>query len=219
MMRGLAFFLSGVALLATCCVAMAAEPFVEGINYYRVASPAQLAPSSDGRVEVVEVFNYGCVHCFDFQPVLDAWSKTPEARKARLAYLPAGFNPLFAVFARGYLIAQELGVAEQTHHGVYDQVWKQHFTVQTIDGLADLYAKLGVNKGDFMKESNSFAIDAKSRQALQFLQRYGIDGTPTIVVAGKYRITGDSAGSPEKIFAVVNYLVDRELAHSASPKT
>jgi thiol:disulfide interchange protein DsbA len=197
-------------------VAQAADP-VEGVNYFRVRSPVLIGEPLAGKVEVTEVFNYACIHCFHFQPVIDSWSKTPAARKAQLRYLPAAFNPLFAVFARGFFVAEDLGIVEKTHNGVYDQVWNQHVTVQTIDGLADLYAKLGVDKTQFLKAANSFSNETKSRQALQLIQRYDVDGTPSVIVAGKYRVTGESAGSAEKVFEVVNWLVDKELA--AAKKT
>ncbi len=192
-------------------VAQAADP-AEGVNYFKVKSPTLIGESVAGKVEVTEVFNYACIHCFHFQPVVDAWSKTPAARKAQLRYLPAAFNPLFAVFARGFFVAEDLGVVEKTHNGVYDLVWNQHVTVQTIDGLADVYAKLGVDKAEFLKAANSFSNETKSRQSLQLLQRYEVDGTPSVIVAGKYRVTGESAGSAEKVFDVVNWLVDKELA-------
>jgi thiol:disulfide interchange protein DsbA len=210
-----------LCLLATLSVlvlpvAHAADP-AEGVNYFRVKSPALIGEPAVGKVEVTEAFNYACIHCFHFQPVVDAWSKTPAARKAQLRYLPAAFNPLFAVFARGFFVAEDLGVVEKTHNGVYDLVWNQHVTVQTIDGLADVYAKLGVDKAEFLKTANSFSNEMKSRQSLQLLQRYEVDGTPSVIVAGKYRVTSESAGSPEKVFDVVNWLVDKELA--AAKKT
>jgi thiol:disulfide interchange protein DsbA len=211
MMRRLLSLLSALAIFAAGC-SNAAEPFAEGVNYYKVASPQLMSEPTPGKVEVIEAFNYACIHCFHFQPLLETWLKTPAAQKAKLVYLPAAFNPSFAVFARGYFAAEELGVAEKTHDGVYDQMWNQHATVQTLDGLADVYEHLGVNKAEFLKVANSsFNVDAKLRQSLQLLQRYQIDGTPSVIVAGKYRITGDSAGSMEKVFDVVNYLIDREL--------
>lgn len=217
MKRHLLFLLATLSTLIMPA-AQAADP-VEGVNYFRVRSPALIGEPVAGKVEVTEVFNYGCIHCFHFQPIVDAWSKTPAARKAQLRYLPAAFNPLFTVFARGFFVAEDLAAVERTHNGVYDLVWNQRFTVQTLDGLADLYAKLGIDKAEFLKTANSFSNETKSRQALQLIQRYDVDGTPSVIVAGKYRVTGESAGSTGKVFDVVNWLVDRELAAGKGKKT
>jgi len=106
---------------------------------------------------------------------------------------------------------------------MFDAVWKEgslkindpvtHRIVSplpTIDDVAKFYAKYGVSAADFVGTANSFAVNAKMKRADAQIKTYGVDSTPTIIVNGKYRITGVSAGGMDKIPALVSYLVAKE---------
>jgi len=181
-------------------------PPVQG---YTLLSPPQ--PTSSGsKVEVIEVFSYGCIHCAQFQPYVDEWSKRVDKSTVEFSYLPATFNDLFQTMARGYYAADSLGVAKTTHHRVFNALFEQGKQVRDIESLASLYASLGVNREAFLKSAQSFFVESQVRRADELMLKYKIDGTPTIIVAGKYRVTGDSAGGNEKVFAVVDKLVAKE---------
>jgi protein dithiol oxidoreductase (disulfide-forming) len=178
---------------------------------YTVISPSQ--PTSSGsKVEVIEVFSYGCIHCAQFQPYVDAWAKKLDKSTVQFSYLPAPFNPLFRLMARGYYAADSLGVTASTHQKVFNALFEQGKQVRDIDSLASLYASLGVNRDAFIKSAESFFVESQVRRADELMNKYQIDGTPTVIVAGKYRITGDSAGGHDKVFAVVDKLIAKELA-------
>jgi thiol:disulfide interchange protein DsbA len=181
-------------------------------------SPPQ--PTSSGnKVEVIEVFSYGCIHCAQFQPLVDSWSKHVDKSAVQFTYLPAPFNPLFSLMARGYYAADSLGVSASTHQRVFDALFVQGKQVNNLPTLADLYASLGVDRAAFMKAAQSFVVESQLRRADDLIRVYGIDGTPTMIVAGKYRVTGESAGGNDKVFAVVDALIAKEMkAAKAAPK-
>ncbi len=176
---------------------------------YLPISPPQPTTSGD-KVEVIEVFSYACIHCAHFQPYVDAWTKRVDKSAVQFTYLPAPFNPLFKLLARGFYAAESLGATTTTHQRVFDALFESGKQVTTLDGLADLYASLGVNRDAFMKAAQSFLVESKLRRADDLIRAYGIDGTPSVIVAGKYRVTGETAGGPDKVFAVVDMLVAKE---------
>jgi protein dithiol oxidoreductase (disulfide-forming) len=195
------------ALLAP--LALHAQPFEAGKHYFPI-EPAQ-PTATPGKVEVVEVFSYRCVHCWSFQSKVDTWKKKAPAN-VQFTYLPAPFNKDYELAARGYYAAEALGALDKTHGGVYDALWVKKMPAGSIEELAALYETLGVPAADFTAAASSFAVSTKIKRSLAVIGRYGVEGTPTIVVNGKYRVTGESAGGYDKVFAVVDHLVAMESA-------
>jgi thiol:disulfide interchange protein DsbA len=202
--------------------AQAVQQFEAGKQYFLV-EPAQPTTTGD-KVEVLEVFSYACPACNLFQVVANK-IKSSLPKNAEMTYLPAAFrtDEDWPVFQRAFFASQALGLVEKTHDAMFDAVWKEgslkindpvtHKLVQpmpTIEDVAKFYAKYGVKPEDFIGTANSFAVNAKIKRADAQVKAYGVDSTPTIIVNGKYRVTGTSAGGMDKIPAVVTYLVDLE---------
>jgi thiol:disulfide interchange protein DsbA len=186
------------------------ERYQAGVHYFPIV-PAQPTSSGD-RIEVIEVFSYGCIHCFNFEPEVEKWMAAKPANTT-FDYLPATFRPDFALLARGYYAAEALGVRHKTHQALFDAIFKERRLLRTIEDLADFYAQAGgVDRAKFLDAAKSFEVETKLTRATNLLQAYQVDGTPTIIVAGKYRVTGQSAGDYSRVFDVVNYLVAKEAA-------
>lgn len=193
-------------LLAVASPAVLAQGFAEGKDFFRI-EPAQ-PTATPGKVEVLEAFSYGCGACASVHPHVEAWKKRMPAA-ASFAYLPATFSPDFALLARGYYAAEALGIAATTHAKVFEAV-RSKGRITSVDDVADVYASLGADRAAFLAAANSFAVNAKVKRATQVLPRYGVDATPTFIVAGKYRVTGRSAGSYERLFQIIDFLVAKE---------
>ena len=213
-------------MLAACAVAVAQGPaqWVEGTNYFRL-QPARPTTTA-GKVEVLDVFSYACPACNSFQPTLDQL-KAELPPGAQMAYLPAAFNPAedWPVFQRAFLAAQVLGVAERSHDAMYDAVWgKGNLAVTdlsshrllpraqmpTIQEVAKFYVAYGVKEDAFLAAANSFSVDTDMKRCDAKIRDLEVDGTPTIIVNGKYRVTPQSAGGYSQTIALVLYLVARE---------
>lgn len=184
--------------------------FVEGQHYFRIDPPQ---PTSSGeRIEVIEVFSYACIHCATFQPFVAAWQARQPAH-VHFAHMPAIFNPEWDLLARIYYTAEVLGILEQTHAATFQRIHGERQPLRNIAQAADFYASLGAtDRETFIRTAESFAVNTKHSRARSMVPRYGIEGTPTMIVAGKYRVTGASAGGFEGILQVVDYLVAREHA-------
>jgi thiol:disulfide interchange protein DsbA len=188
----------------------AAEPAAVDPGYDVLKPPH---PTSDpAKVEVIEFFSYGCIHCYSFEPAVKTWLKTKPANVVFIRQ-PAIFHPQWRPYAKAYFTAESLGVLDKIHDDIYDAIHNKKLTLQTDDELAKFFADHGVKEDDFRKASKSFSVDAKLRQAEAAAPSYGIEGTPSLVVNGKYRI---KASSGEKMFAVTDHLIRQELAAKAS---
>ena len=104
--------------------------------------------------------------------------------------MPAVFKPSWEPFARAYYTAESLGVLDKTHQALFDALHRDHLPMRTIDDLATFYAQHGVDKAKFLAASNSFEVESKLARARDIVMADGVDGTPSIVVNGKYRVTG-----------------------------
>lgn len=183
--------------------------YLSGTHYFPIDPPV---PTHSGdKIEVVEIFSFGCIHCANLDPRVETWKKTKPAHVA-FSYLPAVFGRSdWEAFARAYYAGEALGISAKAHQAVFDGIWVSK-NVRTLEDAAKVYAKYGKTQQQVLAAAKSFAVQVKLNRAKQTVPRYQADGTPTLIVAGKYRITGASAGGLDKMFDVVNFLVARELA-------
>lgn len=187
-----------------------------GKNYF-VIDPPQSTATGD-KVEVLEVFSYACPHCAHFQPYAEQIKQSLPAG-AVFNYMPAVFNPTWEPYARAYYTAESLGILDLTHQPMFDALHRDHLPMRTIEDLATFYTQHGVDKAKFLAASSSFEVESKLTRSRELVKAFGVDGTPSIVVNGKYRMTGQSAGGYPQLVELVNFLVKQELdAKSKSGK-
>jgi thiol:disulfide interchange protein DsbA len=205
-----ALALLGGLLLASACTAQSSDsaPYTDGNDYVTLPAPYQRY-SNSGKVEVVEVFSYGCIHCAEFAPDAEKLRKELPAR-VEFKLMPAPFSAEWVPFARAYYAAKQLGVVDRTHRQLFEAKFGEHYPINSMDELADFYAREGVNRTDFMRIATSDATTAKMKRDLNLLRTWQVDGTPTLVVDGKYRVT--SVRSRDKMIAVALWLAKRDLA-------
>lgn len=209
-----------------------AEPFVdngkwvEGKNYFTI-EPQQPTGNPD-KIVVTEAFSYACPACNAFHSTADQIEKSLPSN-AVLTYLPVSFRPdeNFPLFQRAYFAAKALGVAEKAHDAMFDAVWKTGELASddlttgrpkpqsawpTIDDVAKFYAKYGVDPKQFVAVANSFSINTQMKRADDMVKAYGVDGTPTIIVNGKYRFTPGNAGGYAQSIELTKWLIAKEAA-------
>jgi thiol:disulfide interchange protein DsbA len=209
--------------LFTASYASAADEWKEGTNYFMV-TPAQRTNVAPGKVEVLEVFSYGCPACNQFTPVMKKLVAALPAN-AQVAYLPAAFNTSegWPMFQRAYFAAQALGVADRAHDAMYESVWRQgelsitdsrgqlKRPLPSIEDAAKFYAaKTGVKPEAFLAAAKSFSVEGKIKAADKQIVAMHVDRTPTIVVAGKYRLHAESAGGYDQLIQLTKWLIAKE---------
>lgn len=168
-----------VSVAAAASVPAAATDFTEGNQYVNLQLAAgQAAPT--GPIEVVEVFSYGCPHCAQFAPYMDKLrNELPPGTEVR--YMPAMFSAAWIPFAQAFYAARQMGVLKQTHDKVF-QAMLEHYPLNSLDDLANFYARQGVDKQKFL----AAATDAETVNEMEADQktemRWGVDLTPMLVV-------------------------------------
>ena len=200
-------FLLALLLPLSALAATPAAP-VEGTDYEVIANGAPYDPVA-GRIEVVEVFGYTCPHCAHFEPAVQAW-KAKLPKDVKFTPIAAPFGGYWTPFARAFFAAKTLGIADRSHEVVFRALHDDGTLPRNpTDGeLAGFYAQFGVQPERFLATLNSPGVDAALERARAFLERSGVEGTPTLIVAGKYRVIAPQADT----LRVASQLVARERA-------
>ncbi len=179
------------AMLLALLPAHAAAPAVEGRDYVLIEGGAPYRPL-DGKIEVVEVFAYWCEHCARFQPMVDAWKRRlPRDVRFTALPLPSGRDD---AFARGFFAAQAAGKLDKVHAPLFVAVHQQQTVPRnpSIDELAAWYGQQGLDAKKLRAAMAAPALGEKLGEAYRYAQRSGLEGTPTLIVNGRYRILGRS---------------------------
>ncbi|MDR6676958.1 thiol:disulfide interchange protein DsbA/DsbL [Pseudomonas oryzihabitans] len=207
-MRNLLF--SAVFAVASLFGAVAhADDIQAGKQYVELSSP--VPTSTPGKIEVVELFWYGCPHCYAFEPTLNAWAKKLPA-DVDFKRVPAMFGGIWNVHGQLFVTLEAMGVEAKVHDAVFAAIHKEHKKLDTPEAMADFLATQGVDREKFLSTYNSFAVKGQVEKDKKLAMAYQITGVPTMVVDGKYRFDLGSAGGPDEALKVADYLIQKERA-------
>ncbi|GAA0844688.1 thiol:disulfide interchange protein DsbA [Marinobacter szutsaonensis] len=201
----------GVAALLAMAVAVtgtvSAQSWEEGVHYRKLDTPVRTA--SESGVEVAEVFWYGCPHCYNFKPLAEAWeANAPDY--VNYVRIPAALGQSWEPHARAFYALESMGELEKAHDALFDALAGERRPLNDGESLADFVAGHGVDPEEFLKNYNSFGVNAKMQQAQAKIRGARVTGTPTMLVDGKYTVTASMAGGHEAVLKVVDYLVEKE---------
>jgi len=154
---------------------------------YSLLNPPQ--PTSTKKIEVLEFFFYGCSHCFHLHPLLSSWEKTMP-KDVELIFVPTVFRDSWEPMANTFYALESMGQLQQLDDTLYRAWNEENMALIDEDKIADFVAKNGVDRAKFTAAYNSFAMQSKVMRAKQMIRIYGINGTPTLIVDGKYMIEG-----------------------------
>ena len=211
-MRSVIAFLVALLLLPGAAMAAAqSASFREGVDFKHI-EPEQ--PTASGKkIEVIEVFWYGCPHCFHFQPYIEQWARKLPA-DVDYVRMPAILNASWETGARAFYTAEALGVLDRVHEPIYDAIHEKRQRLTSEGAFAKFFTGFGVDEQDFHKTFNSFAVDSKVRRAQQMTRRYRVEGTPSVVINGRWLTGPGMTGSYEKLLQVMDFLIAKERGAS-----
>ena len=190
------------------------ERFVAGTHYTELAAPVNTNDSS--KVEVLEVFWYGCSHCFRFEPLIANWEATMPA-DVDFGRFPAMWNGLMEVHAQVFYTAEAMDALDVVHEHVFNAINIEGNRLQNEGQIGALFANYGINEDEFAKSFNSFSVRTKVNQAKQRMQAYEIRSTPNMIVNGKYLVaTGQSVLTQADMLDIVDFLVEKERQQLSS---
>ena len=185
--------------------ACAADGFQEGVHYQTLSKPVVTSDSS--KVEVLELFWYGCPHCDSLDPALKAWvQKLPS--DVNFVRMPVVFGRSWEMHARMFWVAKNLGLLETIHEPLFNAIHREGQRLQRVDEVIAFFERFGADPAVVKRELDGFATESALRLADARVRAYGIQGVPALVVNGRY-VTGVSqAGGESQLFALLSELIE-----------
>ena len=204
------------ALVSASLFGMSAQaadvPLEAGKTYIELANAVPVA--KPGKIEVVELFWYGCPHCYAFEPVVNPWVEKLPA-DVNFVRIPAMFGGPWDAHGQMFLTLEAMGVEHKVHNAVFNAIQKEGKRLDKPDEMAEFLATQGVDKDKFLSTFNSFAIKGQITKAKELAKKYEISGVPTMIVNGKYRFDLGTSGGPEQTLNVADQLIAKERAEAA----
>jgi thiol:disulfide interchange protein DsbA len=187
------------ALVATFSLAPLAAFAQKHPDYYEL-NPPQPVETTD-KIEVLEFFWYGCIHCYNLEPKLETWLKGLP-KDVEFRRVPAVFNERWAHDASIFYAFEALGVLDKVHRPFFDAIHRDRLRTDNWQNLSAWLEKQGVDAKKFETTYKSFGVQSKTKRAVRLTSGYKIDGTPAMAVHGRYTVPSSDA-----MLNVVNHLV------------
>lgn len=204
-----------LALLATFTVAVQAQPalYVDGTHYTTLDKPVRTVDPN--KIEVTELFWYGCPHCFAFEPLIENFEETMPADVV-FVRSPGMWNQLMEIHAQIYYAAEALGVLDKTHSAAFNEIHQRGNYLQSVNDVRKFFVDTaGVSPEDFDSTWSSFGVSSAVKRANTRMRDYGARGVPNLVVNGKYRVeVGNGVNTQADMLKVVNFLIEKERSGS-----
>jgi thiol:disulfide interchange protein DsbA len=187
---------SVVAFLALAPLAVRAQ---RDAPYVELNPPRQV--ESANKIEVLEFFWYGCIHCYNLEPKIETWLKQlPQDVEFRR--VPAVFNERWAHDAAIFYAFDAMGLLDRLHRPFFDAIHRDRLRSDNWQALSAWLQQQGVEPKKFEATVKSFAVQSKTKRAIRLTTDYKIDGTPAMAVHGRYTVP-----SSEDMLDTVNQLV------------
>lgn len=199
---------------------LAAQPSAPRLNvdYTVLATPQPVYTPIKGKIEVAEVFSYACGACASANATISAWQKTKAADVNFVYVHSVAQGGAWERFARGYFAADAKKIQARSHDAVFQAVFVDQSLSHnaSLEDIAKFYGKFGVPAAQMLAIMKSPSINAKLNRSKQFSIRTGANSTPTIIVAGKYKLNATREGGYPGMMRTVDFLVAKERATLAA---
>ncbi len=173
---------------------------------YTLVSPPQ--PTETGKkIEVLELFWYGCPHCFELEPIIVPWAKKLP-KDVVFRRMPAIFRDSWVPGAKAFYAMETLGVLDRLNDKLFDAIHLRGLDIADEGALLDWIAKQGIDRNKFAAIYNSFGVQSKVMHARQMTREYGISGVPSVIVDGRYLTSSSMTGGHRGLPPVLDYLID-----------
>jgi len=206
-------FAAGLMLLPMATLAQTSTPRLN-VDYTILATPRPVYSPVKGKIEVAEVFSYACGACASANASVSAWNKT-KAPDVNFVYVHSVVQGgPWERFARGFFAADTKKILGRSHDAVFQAVFVDQSLSHSasLEDIAKFYSKFGVTSTQMLAIMNSPSVNAKLNRSKQFSLRTGANTTPTIIVAGKYKVNATREGGFPGMMKTVDFLVAKERA-------
>jgi protein dithiol oxidoreductase (disulfide-forming) len=194
-----------VALLTAALLALPLAAAGQALSYTELKPPQTV--ESKGKIEVIEFFWYGCIHCYNLEPYIESWEKRLP-NDVEFRRVPAVFNQRWAYDAAIFYTIEAMGLFHKLHRPLYDAIHKDRLRTDNAEAMGEWLKKHGVDPNKFNETLKSFAVQSKTRRATQLTVAYKIDGTPAMAVNGRYTVSAEQGRTQQGLLKTVDGLVE-----------
>ena len=197
-----------VMLICLCSVRSgAAEQYTAGDDYEILPQAVRTANAS--KIEINEVFHYGCIHCYNFETVISPWVETLGS-DVDFRRTPAIWQSALEPYARAYFSANAMNVLDKTHTALFEAIHIKKQKIRSQQDLANFFEERGVDPEKFNKTYTSFGVTSQVGQAKARMRGYRTQGTPEMIINGKYRVTTRMSKGFQGMLQVASFLIEKE---------
>lgn len=204
------FFL--VLLLPASLGCAEGEQYKAGVDYEVL--PQVIRTANPNKIEVNEIFAYSCSHCYNFESVLHPWQES-QTEDVDVQRTPAVWHPDMEVYARAYYSGLALKVLDKVHMPIFEAIHVRKEAIKSEKDIAKFFIAAGVDSVKFSQVFNSFGMTSMVNQGKARMRGYRTQGTPEMVVNGKYRISSRMTGGFDGMLKVADFLIAKERAAAA----
>ncbi len=176
-------------------------PAVNAADYRVIDSSA--SPGDADSIQVTEFFWYGCPHCYRFAPQIEEWRQS-KPDDVDFRHIPAVLSERWALHGRAFFAAQALGVLDQFHMAMFRAMHEDGKRMRSEEEIGEFVNSLGLDGEEFVGAMNSLGVNTRMQRARDLQQTYGVSGTPSVVIDGRYITSGSQAGSFERMIQVID---------------
>ena len=184
-----------------------AEEYVEGRHYQILDNPT--VTRNPSKVEVVEVFWFGCNHCYSLESYIQPWKRNlpndVDFWKSHITW-----NAQAETHARLFYSAKALGIEEKAVPAAFTAIWREGRNLLGNSEVEYFFKGFGIEKERYLSVSNSFGVNNAVKQANNRMRQWTVTGVPTIIVNGKYKVSGTREIGTSKLLDVVDFLIEKE---------
>jgi thiol:disulfide interchange protein DsbA len=183
------------------------EKYKEGVHFEILKNPSAVRDSN--KIEVVEVFWFGCNHCYALESYLTAW-KRDLSSDVDFWKSHATWNEVLKIHARMFYTARALGVEKQLVPAAFNTIQTEGRRLTGNSELEYYFVGFGVEREKYKSVSSSFGVNNALKQADQRMKQWNITGVPTLIVNGKYKVSASRNIGTDGLLDVVNFLIEKE---------
>lgn len=184
-----------------------AEEYVQGRHYQILDNPT--VTRNPSKIEVVEVFWFGCNHCYTLESYIQPWKKDlpndVDFWKSHITW-----NAQAETHARLFYSAKALGIEEKAIPAAFTAIWRERRNLLGNSEVEYFFKGFGIEKERYLSVSNSFGVNNAVKQASNRMRQWAVTGVPTIIVNGKYKVSGTREIGTSKLLEVVDFLIEKE---------
>lgn len=187
---------------------------------FEYAQTQQVIPTDNpAKVEVTELFWYGCPHCYQLDPQLIVWVKKLP-KDVEFKRVPGIPRPDWAPGAKAFYAMESLGITEKLHSALFDAIHKQRIVRPNDDAgiISWITKQSGLDRKKVEDAYNSFSVNTKLMRAMQVFRASGATGVPTLIIDGKYITSSTMAGGNEEMLKVADQLIEKARAEKTGKR-